>query len=633
MTLLHRSTFSYASALTEVTLPDGLVEIRDWAFGHTGLKRVDLPSSVKLVDYAAFGGCPLTDIYYDGTPAKWKKVVFDPSYDDYLLGCTIHFSDGTVDDTLTNLLSRGSCGDDLTWSVDKDGVLTIAGTGAMDNYAKYTHTIYDAWGREDRVESYYTYPWYDVSNRICAVRLEEGVESIGNMAFSEMETLQCISLPLSLKSVVQGAFKGTGLKDVYYAGTEAQWSEVRRQWNNEPLNEAAFHFKSTDMPLPDFILWSYDSGTLRISGNGRMEDYAATKDSGKTWTFTSPPWWYWNSEGSAEENRSQINTVVVEGNVTYVGNGAFRDLENLEKVVLGDKVTDVGAFAFENDAKLEKVAIPAGVTQIADRAFYDCPKLTDLEVAGGNTAYKSVDGVLFTKDGSELVCYGAGRTAPEYRVPYGVTTLRPSAFSYNAALTGVTLPETLAEIGDWAFGHTGLKTVTLPASVKTLRHDAFGGCARLTKAYVAVGLATVREKAFDDSALKDVYYAGTEAQWDAVSVNSNNRGLLLATMHYGSSVKLAKKALQLPADLKVIGPSAFEGGAFTHVYLGEKVTTIEARAFANCAELSCIFIPKATKSIANDAFIGCADVVIVCKADSAAQKYAEARGINYLIEE
>ncbi len=632
--VLHPSTFSYAQALTEVTLPDGLEEIRDWAFGHTGLKRVYLPSTLKKVDYCAFGGCDnLKDIYYDGTASKWKKVKIDPSYDDYLLGVTIHFSDGTVDDTLSSLVRRGKCGEDLTWSLNTDGVLVIEGKGAMEDYAQMTETRYDEWGYPSTQVKYYTYPWRDVADSILAVRIEKGVTSIGNMAFTAIGSLRSVFLPISLKSVVYGAFHDTGLRDVYYAGTQAQWNAVSKGQYNAPLIDARFHFNSTDMPLPDIIRWSFDDGILTITGRGRMEDYAYTEDGGAHWTFVSPPWWFWNEGDSVETNRRQIKQIVVEGDVTHIGSGAFRDLDRLVKVTIGDKVTSIGAFAFNNDSAITAFSIPAGIVSIEDRAFYDCPKLVNINVDSGNGAYKSVKGVLFTRDGGELLCYGAGRTAGEYRVPYGVAIVRPSAFSYNTALKRVYLPETVTEIGDWAFGHTGLKSVELPEGVKTIRHDAFGGCQNLASASVGVSLSTVESGAFDDTALKDVYYAGTKAQWGSIKIDGDNKTLKKAAIHYKSDVGIEKKLLTLPEDLTKIEASAFEGGTFTHVVLGKKVTSIGAKAFANCGKLVYVYIPKATVSIAANAFTGCDELVIVCRKGSAAEAFAIAQGINYVIDD
>ena len=88
-------------------------------------------------------------------------------------------------------------------------------------------------------------------------------------------------------------------------------------------------------------------------------------------------------------------------------------------------------------------------------------------------------------------------------------------------------------------------------------------------------------------------------------------------------------ATRLPEQLEAVGKAAFEGAAFTHVYLGEMVKSIGARAFAECADLAYIYIPDSVKSIAADAFSGSKNVVIGCTKGSAAHKLAESAGIPY----
>ena len=97
------------------------------------------------------------------------------------------------------------------------------------------------------------------------------------------------------------------------------------------------------------------------------------------------------------------------------------------------------------------------------------------------------------------------------------------------------------------------------------------------------------------------------------------------------SMPTAPKVLELPGALKTIEQSAFEGGAFTHVYLGGSVTSIGARAFADCAELVYIDIPAGVTDIAGDAFADSPNVTIGCVSGSAAQSYAEAHGIPVVL--
>lgn len=132
------------------------------------------------------------------------------------------------------------------------------------------------------------------------------------------------------------------------------------------------------------------------------------------------------------------------------------------------------------------------------------PVLTAIYVSDNNPAYKSVDGVLYSKDGTELYQYPVGRTETTFTVPDGVKVIMGSAFSSNKALTEVVLPDGIEEIneyafhwcenlakinlpeglkfiGHWSFLHCALTEVTIPASVKILHPGAFGGSSTLEK--------------------------------------------------------------------------------------------------------------------------------------------------------
>lgn len=88
-------------------------------------------------------------------------------------------------------------------------------------------------------------------------------------------------------------------------------------------------------------------------------------------------------------------------------------------------------------------------------------------------------------------------------------------------------------------------------------------------------------------------------------------------------------AARTPAQLKTIEAEAFENSAFTHVFLVGQVTSIGARAFANCGKLAYVYIPGSVTSIADDAFDGCGDLVIGCVSGSKAETYAKNHQIRY----
>ena len=348
------------------------------------------------------------------------------------------------------------------------------------------------------------------------------------------------------------------------------------------------------------IIWRVDrrTGTMYISGEGPMEDYASEEDG--NWSLWSPPYWSWDKDVSVDESRSQIKHVVIEEGVTHIGAGSMRDLDGLESISIPSTVTSIGGWAFDRSTAIEEIVLPAGLTRIEDssfsdchalssinipagvqaigpyafyntniseitlpssllgigefafcgsaltkiiiplnvmtigeRAFYECTSLQNIYVSSQNASFKHVNGVLFTKDGTELIAYCPGRENTTYKIPSGVEKIRASAFAYSEALQEVDFPTSLRTIENWAFGHTGLTEVLLPQNLLTIDFKAFGACANLTEATMPVSLTQIGANVFLDCPLEAVYYEGAAADWDEIDVDEDNDDLMNATFYYG----------------------------------------------------------------------------------------------------
>jgi hypothetical protein len=174
-------------------------------------------------------------------------------------------------------------------------------------------------------------------------------------------------------------------------------------------------------------------------------------------------------------NCKSLTSVTIPNSVTEIGYNAFRDCTGLKNIIIGNGVTEIRQGAFWGCERLTTVSIGNGLEygEIDGSTFYSS-SLTAINVAAGNTAYSSVDGILYDKNKTELILYPAGKTASSFTIPDSVTEIGNRAFSGCTNLTSVTLPNSVTEIGNRAFsGCTSLTSITLPDSVTEIGEGTF----------------------------------------------------------------------------------------------------------------------------------------------------------------
>ena len=187
-------------------------------------------------------------------------------------------------------------------------------------------------------------------------------------------------------------------------------------------------------------------------------------------------------------------------------------------------VVSVRKYAVNADEYVEELVIGASVERIDETAFFNVKKLQRVTVDPENQWFKSVDGVLYSKDGKRLVLYPICRgqqptenpeefTYPEaYAVPEGVERIETFAFLKNGHLRDVTLPSTLREIGDMAFFDCGWmgavdydkETDTLvgagfqlPDGLEKIGSDAFSKCGSIAPGlYIPASVKEIGHHAF-----------------------------------------------------------------------------------------------------------------------------------------
>ena len=124
-------------------------------------------------------------------------------------------------------------------------------------------------------------------------------------------------------------------------------------------------------------------------------------------------------------------------------------------------------------------------------------------------------------------------------LPAGVTSIGFCAFSACFSLTSISIPEGLISIDGAAFaGCSCLTSVSLPDGLTSIGQSTFYECKGLTSLSLPESLVSIGDRAFDGcSALTSVYYKGTKAEWDEISIGSTNEALQSATIYYYSETK------------------------------------------------------------------------------------------------
>ena len=499
--------------------------------------------------------------------------------------------------------NSNSCGEGLTWKLSYYGTLTISGTGKMASYSPG-----DA-------------PWYSRRTQIRKIAISEGVTSIGEYAFEECTNVTSISIPgsvtelneycfsacVSMKSITipqsvtriaDGVFDACEkLTDIYYGGTDASWKHIT-SWNAGLGNNVRIH--STGVftgKCGDNLTWKIDNDeVLTISGTGRIPDYNDPSSGGNN---TAP--WY----GYAY----QIKKVVLGSGVQNIGNDAFADCYGMTDITIPDGVTSIGDSAFDGCSALTEISIPGTVSSIGDSAFYGCSALTEISIPG---TVSSIGDSVFS-----------GCSAlTEISIPDTVSSIGDSAFSRCSALTEISIPSTVSSIGSYAFSGCALREVEIPQGITSIQTRTFQYCTQLTKITIPDSVTSVEICAFDNCpVLKNVYYGGTEAQWEGMHVDNyagNNSALLDATLYFemkyqriaaGSCGGNLRWSLMEDGVLKITGSGAMPdysdasnapwhryGSRIKEVRVGANVTKIGENAFRRTGVQKVVFCAKETGS-------------------------------------
>ena len=254
--------------------------------------------------------------------------------------------------------------------------------------------------------------------------------------------------------------------------------------------------------------------------------------------------------------QAQLTYLVTNGTVTITGYNGIFGYPTVPSTINGLPVTSIGDYALTGGS-ITRFTVPNTVTNIGVGAFAYCSRLTNIMVAPLNSAFSSVDGVLFNQSQTTLVQYPGGKVG------------------------GYTIPNTVTSIGAASFnGCTMLTNIIIPDSVTSIVTNAFADCGVLTYIMVAPF----------NSAFSSV---------DGVLSNQDQTTLV---QYPGGKAG----SYSIPNSVTSIGSWAFEDCyGLGNITLGSGVISIGDNSFAGCISLTSVTIPSGLTSIGTLAFYGC----------------------------
>jgi hypothetical protein len=160
-------------------------------------------------------------------------------------------------------------------------------------------------------------------------------------------------------------------------------------------------------------------------------------------------------DNSAFHSCYNLTSVTLPSALKTIEWSTFEGCSKLAGVVIPESVTEIKGSAFKRCENIFYISIPSSVAYIKGDAFADCKSFTDFLVDKYNPYFSAVDGILYNKDQTSLVCYPAGKLDNHFSVPYGVAIIENNAFGTCDHLTSVTIPNSVIRIGDWGFSECG----------------------------------------------------------------------------------------------------------------------------------------------------------------------------------
>lgn len=441
VTSIGDSAFYGCTSLTSISIPTGVKKIGSNAFCNCyQLYQIKLPDGLKELGYSAFASC--LNLKSISLPASLQKIEYAT-----FLDCT-SLTEVTIPNGITEIESNAFLKNTALKKITIPGSVQTVGEYAFQKCESLESIVLE--NGVQIVESYA----FSICPALVDVALPDSLTTLGEHVFWQDTALTQLTIPADVMEMgANVAVECTALESIHVA-----------TGNTFFTSEEGVLFNKAKTTLLSFPAGKANSA---YSVPGEVEEIAPDAFCyNSTLTEIRIPDSVTTIGDGAFQGCTSLETIVVPDSVVTLGSNAFYNCTALKTVTLGNRISEIAEGLFNGCVSLTSIAIPDSAEAIGYDAFNDCTALTNITVGSGvleisedafytyygnsapiveiqvsdaNPAYCSVDGILYTKDMTELVYYPIAKTSVTYTLPDAVTAVNRSICT-NPYLETITVP-------------------------------------------------------------------------------------------------------------------------------------------------------------------------------------------------
>ncbi len=347
---------------------------------------------------------------------------------------------------------------------------------------------------------------------------------------------------------------------------------------NITINNSGAFCNACQTIVDSSVKYDEATATLTVTGEGEL----AAKASNTEYI------WYAVAD--------MVQHIVIDSRITAIPAHAFKNMYYLEDVSFGtgSALKSIGEMAFYNNASLKSFTVGASVETIGMGALSACSSMTSITVQSGNSAYKSVDGILYDKAMTTLITYPGAKLA----------SVRTENLKYDDG-TDITDDEGNVLTRD-------INYFNVPAGIVNIGEYAFSACMSLDEVNVPASVSLFGEHAFETATISNIKIAANSAltyvganAFNSSSLNYINLPDSVETIGEGAFQYSGIYEFKLPANTLAIEAFTFSGASSLYsVTLHNDLIAIRERAFEDCYALTSMTVPASVLEIGEHVFSG-----------------------------